>query len=443
MSALPEASLPIHCLHALESALAGSPEKADCLRRLREILAQLPGGAPDRTLTPPERTTGDAGGPAHAQPMDTLGAAVLQALPTQIAALDGNGFIVAVNDAWWGFAQDNGGSPSALGVGTNYLDVCNRARGERSEEAPAALRGIRSVLDGTQSLFSLEYPCDAPQIRRWFLMHVTPLGIEPRGALVTHLDITGRKRGEELAQRQHAQLAQVARMHTVGALATAIAHEISQPLAAIGIYSNAAAHLLESQHASPGEVADVLRQIEAQVQRTGEIVGRVRELTRWHAAETGTIDLYEAVAEAARLTRPMATERQVSIALAAPDRPVLVSADRVRIVQVVINLLCNGIEAIALADSPQRRVSVSIRREGDRARVTVADSGPGIRPGWEERIFDIFETDKATGSGMGLAISRSLVEGLGGRLWADPGHKPGAAFHFTLPGAPEVQEESE
>jgi C4-dicarboxylate-specific signal transduction histidine kinase len=259
---------------------------------------------------------------------------------------------------------------------------------------------------------------------------------------VTHLDITSRKLGEELAQRQQAHLAQVARMHTVGALATAVAHEISQPLAAIGIYSNAAAHLLEAGNASPGELAEVLRQIEAQVTRAGEIVGRVRELTRWRNAAKAPIDLCETVAEAIRLTRPMATDRQVAIMLEKPEEPIRVPADHVQIAQVLINLICNGIEAIALADSRQRRIGVRVRRAGDGARITVTDTGPGIRPGWEERIFDIFESDKATGSGMGLAISRSLVEGHGGRLWADIEHKPGAAFHFTLPGTPEGQEDS-
>jgi C4-dicarboxylate-specific signal transduction histidine kinase len=232
-------------------------------------------------------------------------------------------------------------------------------------------------------------------------------------------------------------------MHTVGALATAVTHEISQPLAAIGIYSNAAAHLLDSGNASPGELAEVLRQIESQIKRAGEILGRIRELTRWRTAEKAQIDLCETVAEAIRLTRPMATERQVTIAVEASEEPVRVSADRVQIVQVLISLLCNAIEAIALANSQERLVSVKVRREGDEARIAVTDSGPGVRPSWGERIFDLFETDKSTGSGMGLAISRSLVEGHGGRLWADTEYKPGAAFHFTLPGTAEGQEESE
>jgi two-component system, LuxR family, sensor kinase FixL len=444
MSTLSEASAPIRRLRELESALAGSATKADCLQLLRETLAETPGGTLTGSLSPQNEATRNAGEPSPGQPFDAFGTAVLQTLPTPIAALDANGTIVAINDAWSRLATENRGCPSSeLGVGKNYLEVCNRACGDRSVETESAERGIRAVLEGKESLFTLEYPCSSANVRRWFSMAVTPLPVKSSGVLVTHLDITSRKLGEDMARCLQAQLDRVARMHTLGTLATAVTHEISQPLAAIGIYSNAAAHLLDSDKASPGELAEVLRQIETQIKRAGEILGRVRELTRWRDAGKAPIDLCETIADAIRLIRPMATERQGVIMLDALDEPVRVCADRIQIARAVINLLCNGIEAIALADGRERWIRVSVRREGTGAHIAVTDSGPGIRPGWGERIFDIFETDKATGSGMGLALSRSLVERHGGRLWADTEHKPGAAFHFTLPGTPEGQVDSE
>ena len=444
MSTLSETSAPIRRLRELESTLAGSATKAHCLKLLREMLAETPGGTLAGSQSPQDEATRNAGEHYPGQQSDAFGTAVLQALPIPLAALDANGTIVAVNDAWSRLAAENGGCPSSeLEIGKNYLEVCNRAYGELSAETASAERGIRAVLEGKESLFTLEYPCSSANLRRWFSMQVTPLRVKSPGALVSHLEITSRKRGEDMARRQQAQLDRVARMHTLGTLATAVTHEVSQPLAAIGIYSNAAAHLLDSDKASPGALAEALRQIETQVNRAGEILERVREFSRWRNAGQAPIDLCETVAEAIRLIRPMATERQVAIMLDALDEPVRVSADRIRISQAVINLLCNGIEAIAPTDSRERWVRVEVRQEGPGAHITVTDSGPGIRPGWGERIFDIFETDKANGSGMGLALSRSLVERHGGRLWADTEHKPGAAFHFTLPGTPEGQVDSE
>jgi two-component system, LuxR family, sensor kinase FixL len=444
MSTLSEASAPIRRLRELESTLAGSATKAYCLQLLREMLAETPSGALSGSQSLQDEATWNGDEHCPGQPLDAFGKAVIQALPTPIAALDAKGTIVAINDAWSRWATENGVCPaSELGVGKNYLEVCNRACGNQSVEIESAECGIRAVLEGKESQFTLEYPCGSANFRRWLSMQVTRLQVKPPGALVTHLDITSRKLGEDMARRLQAQLDRVARMHTLGVLATAVTHEISQPLAAIGIYSNAAAHLIDSDKASPGELAEVLRQIESQIKRAGEILGRVRELTRWRNAGKTPIDLGETVAEATRLIRPMATERQVAIMLDTLDEPVRVSADRIQISQALINLLCNGIEAIALADGGERWVRVGVRQEGTGAHITVTDSGPGIRPGWGERIFDIFETDKATGSGMGLALSRSLVERHGGRLWVDTAHTPGAAFHFTLPGTPEGQVDSE
>lgn len=428
MSPSPEDTLPIRRLRELESALAGGAERGECLRLLREVLSP----PPDPRDLPP-----------RGESLDALGAAIIQALPIQIAVLDGRGTIVAVNDAWRRFALTNDGAAiPGLGVGASYLEVCRRAQGEGAEDADAALWGIRSVLDRARSLFTLEYACHGPLERRWFLMQATPLPVAIGGALITHLDVTGRRLGEELARRQHAQLAQVARIHTVGALATAVAHEISQPLAAIGIYSNAAAHMLESGRGGTAELVDVLRQIETQVKRAGDIVARIRELTRWRAAEKTRIDLREAVADAVRLARPTAAERQVAIALENAPTPLTILGDRVQIAQALINLLFNAIEAIALADSRERRIGVRVQAQAGGSLVTVQDSGPGIRPGWEERIFDIFETDKAAAPGLGLAISRSLVEGHGGRLWADTQPRDGATFHFTLPGVADGEPDS-
>jgi len=243
-------------------------------------------------------------------------------------------------------------------------------------------------------------------------------------------------RGDLAARRT--RFALMARRHTAGALATTLAHEISQPLAAISIYSNAAAHLAGSGEIRAGELADVLGRIESQAKRAAEILARVREVTRTDSAEQHAIDLCRTLADTVALIHPLAINKQIAIQLDLPVQPIRVMAVRAQVAQVVLNLLFNSIEAIDQADSPQRQVRVSLVTEPMGVRVTVHDSGPGISPADAERIFDSFASNKADGCGLGLTISRSLIEGQGGKLWVDAQVSDGAALHFWLPGCPDT-----
>ena len=229
------------------------------------------------------------------------------------------------------------------------------------------------------------------------------------------------------------RLAQLAQRHTLGALVTTLTHELSQPLSAIGMYSGAAAHLVQAGRLDGGELLDVLRLIEAQVKRANEMLARVRVFRRRDPAPVTAIDLCRIVADAVDLAQPLAIGKQIKISLESCTDPVTVVADGMKISQVVLNLLFNAVEAIDQSDSAERQVWVSVLPESEGARVTVRDSGPGIRPGDARRIFDCFESDKPEGCGLGLTLSRVLVEGLEGRLWADPGESAGAALHLWLP----------
>lgn len=237
----------------------------------------------------------------------------------------------------------------------------------------------------------------------------------------------------EPAGRRPVRLAQLARRHTLGALVTTLTHELSQPLSAIGMYSSAAAQLVQAGRVDGGELLDVLHLIEAQVRRANEMLAQVRVFRRRDPGPVTAIDLCRMVAAAMDLVQPLAVGKQIKISLEPCAEPVTVVADGALLGQVMLNLLFNAVEAIDQSDSAERQVWVSVLPESGGARVTVRDTGPGIGPGDERRIFDGCESDKPEGCGLGLTLSRALVEGLGGRLWADPGVTAGAALHLWLP----------
>lgn len=242
----------------------------------------------------------------------------------------------------------------------------------------------------------------------------------------------------ELAWLHRTRLIPFARRHTAGALAGTLAHDLSQPLAAIAMYSDAAGQLAASGQLGGEELTQVLGRIGTQVARAAEMLARVRALTSVDSAEDNPCDLCPTLIETVALVRPRAANKQVSIQLDLPAGTALVTPACTAIRQVVLNLLFNSIEAIDRAGSKQREVRVSVLAEPAGIRVTVSDSGPGIKPEDAERIFESFTSDSADGCGLGLAISRSLIEPQGGRLWVDTRATSGAVLHLWLPAFPET-----
>ncbi|WP_295444373.1 HAMP domain-containing sensor histidine kinase [uncultured Thiodictyon sp.] len=239
--------------------------------------------------------------------------------------------------------------------------------------------------------------------------------------------------GQQLRALPATRLAQCAGRHTAGALIAVLPHELSQPLAAIAMYSNVASALLQSGTLAPDALADVMDRIQGQVKRAAEILARLRELVRSDGAEPSSTDLCQTLAEAVALIRPLAAHKQVQLFVDFPAEPVRLQVSKTVIGQIVLHLLFNSIEAIEQAGTAQRRVRLSVHPEPMGVQVTVQDSGPGIRPEDAERIFKAFESDKSAGCGLGLAISRALIEPLGGHLWVDPRVTDGATLHLRLP----------
>jgi C4-dicarboxylate-specific signal transduction histidine kinase len=251
-----------------------------------------------------------------------------------------------------------------------------------------------------------------------------------RGVMI---DITARKGAEDEASRLRDQLARASRSTTLGELAAAIAHEINQPLCAIVSNAETAQGYLSDGHADLGEARDALKDIVADGRRAGEIIRRIRTLLRTRTPERAPFDLNDAAREVAALLRQQLSRDSVALTFDfAADLPPVVG-DRLQVQEVVLNLIVNAAESVACGPADRRRVAVATARVGNVAVVSVRDRGPGVSPNLLDRVFDAFFTTKPEGTGVGLSISRTIVEAHGGRISVEPAPGGGAAFRFTLP----------
>ena len=255
----------------------------------------------------------------------------------------------------------------------------------------------------------------------------------------TSRDVTASKYVEHETQLLRQEIAHAGRISTMGQLASALAHEINQPLGAI--LRNAEAAELFLQHASPDldEVRAILADIRQDDERAGRVIDGMRRLLRRQTLEMQRLDVGALVSEAAALVRVDAAMRQVKLNVDVHGELPHVRGDRVHLQQVLLNLIINAMDALDGASLENRRVSVTARVDGPQIiQVAVSDAGPGIPADTLARLFDPFFTTKPNGMGMGLAISRTIIETHGGQLWAENQNDSGAAFRFTLPIAEEA-----
>ena len=251
-------------------------------------------------------------------------------------------------------------------------------------------------------------------------------------------DISERKQAEGLRASLHAtqlELAQVSRLTTMGELAASIAHEVNQPLTAVTNNANACLRLLARRNLDPEVLRCALEEIVADGTRASAVIARIRAFIKKAPAERKELDINDVIQEVLALARRELSENRVLLELQLTNALPLVLVDRVQLQQVLLNLIMNGIEAMAAVTDRRRMLWVQsqVGEAGD-VLVAVLDSGTGV--GSEsDRVFTPFFTTKANGMGMGLPISRSLIEGHGGRLWSSPNSPHGAIFSFTLPAA--------
>lgn len=274
--------------------------------------------------------------------------------------------------------------------------------------------------DGTRSYVCVKFPLHGA--------NGAPYGV---GSMST--DITAVKQLQETLRRHQDELARVLRLHTVDEMAAAVAHEIHQPLCAITNYAQGAVRRLRAGDCHAAALLDVFERIAAEGLRAGGILRGIRSFIRRDSDEETAVDVRALAGEALRALEPEARMNGVIVRLEDGEALPPVRGNAIQIEQVLVNLMLNGVQAAATDDSVRREVVVAATRSGDSVEVAVSDSGAGIAPDVASKLFAPFVTTKARGLGLGLAISRTIVENHGGRLWATSASKAGATFRFSLP----------
>ena len=260
----------------------------------------------------------------------------------------------------------------------------------------------------------------------------------PAGTLETNNDITERKRAEEALQRSQAELAHVTRVTTLGELAASIAHEINQPLAAIVADANACLNWLAADRPDLDSVREALAAIMKDGDRAAEVITRIRALLSRSSVPHEPCDLAGVIREVHPLVRPELGRHGITLEMSLATDVPAVMGDRIQLQQVLLNLLMNAAEAVREVPPQRRRLvvrsTVEDRDDGPWAVVAVEDAGVGFGEDEAARLFEAFYTTKADGLGMGLSISRSIIDNHRGRLWATANPDHGATFHLVLPG---------
>lgn len=300
----------------------------------------------------------------------------------------------------------------------------------------AARHGTAGSAAGLAAVFG------ALMLSHWLLVHLPGAVIELQVrmfaleviSLLLAAMVSERRLAERMLLARQAELAHVLRLNIGWEMASGLAHELNQPLTAAMSYNEAGLRLMRAQPANPAKALSAFSKALDQIQRAGDIIRRLRDFMKKGELTVAPTPLATIIEDAVRLSRSESAADQVTITLQIPAALPPVLADKIQMVQVLFNLLRNAIQAIAGSGPGEGWVRISVRADGAMVRVSVADSGPGIPPEVAARLFEPFVTSKAAGMGLGLSISKSIVEAHGGRLWLEVPPGGGTVFHLTLPG---------
>lgn len=307
-----------------------------------------------------------------------------------------------------------------------FIPVCWAAVRLGVGGAATACVTVQLVLVLTLDL--LNYP---PQEFRPF--QVMMLALTGTGLLIGTV-ITQRSRAESALRAREAALSRIGRVTSLGAMGSALAHQISQPIASVATYAHAAQRMVAGNAPDLGRLDQVLSNIAGDARRAGEILRRLRDFIAHGGQQTVPIDVGSILQRAVRTARESESGQELGIRLRAAALPIVLG-DELQLEQVFLNLLRNAIDATAQIPAGRRRIAIEATAPDGDVEVAIADNGPGIAASFESVLFEPFETTKATGMGLGLSISRQIVESHGGKLWYERGEGGGARFVVRLPAA--------
>ncbi len=349
---------------------------------------------------------------------------VLDSLTAEIAVLEKDGTICAVNEAWRRFARENSGEPEAIGIGANYLDTCRSATGVDSICAEHASLGIQRVLDGSRDVFQLEYPCHSPIRKRWFLLSVSRLKGNSQLAVTSHVCITERKLIEN-------QLVEAERLAAIGETMQGLSHEARNALQRSQSHIDLLKAKIESDH-------EALRLVERIELAQGELLGLYEEAISYAAPITlnrESCDPAELVSEIRARHRSISPQLEFRVNDEALSLTCNIDLQAIhQVFDVLIdNALASGASVIEISFETDELSC------GPALTVIVSDNGPGIPCADREKVFEPFYTTKTRGTGLGLAMSRRIVSAHGGEIYLGAPSRGGASVYITLPATRSTQ----
>ncbi|HEV8017212.1 MAG TPA: HAMP domain-containing sensor histidine kinase [Steroidobacteraceae bacterium] len=374
---------------------------------------------------------------AHARIQEQLVAALqfsqatLDALHEHVAILDARGVVIQTSALW---GRPDGGIGSELtgvAVGDDYLQACESSLSAVHQQSVRLAWGIRSVLSGRVRRFDANLVLPGSSAPRWIHTRVHRFEIgRATYAVISHEDVTDRRGREQELQQLRTHEWHSERIVQTGVIIASLAHELSQPLTAILANAQTSLRLLSRGELEPTENRQILTDIVADCKRAGSVIESLRMTLRRQKTEHQPEDIADVVQHVIKLLRTELISQKVEVRTRC-EPGCVAQVDRAQIQQVVLNLLMNAIEAMPPSRALARRLWVSVTQPDDEVVISVRDNGTGIPPEQVEKVFEAFWTTKAHGTGMGLSVSRAIVEAHGGRIWVKR-NRVGSTFLVAL-----------
>ncbi len=355
---------------------------------------------------------------------------VVDEIPDSIVVMDRDSHVMLTNRAARQMSSDRGIGIGCLGGERDFGESLDPSL----EDSGRCARG--AVLASKRAATVTHRCSDADGSEVFVEIHAAPV-LDEFGEVAQLIearrDVTARVRAEKQARRQLAELAHVARLSTMGEFASSLAHELNQPLCVIAGMTQACRRLVYCEPVNAAEVAEALEEVSAQAERAGVLIRRLRNFVRKQGPERAPTDMNDVIRNAVAFTEADLRQSGVTVRLDLAASVPPVSADAIQMQQVILNLIRNAIDAMEGVAAGERELHVrSSLSESGELEVAIRDTGIGFPPEGPDRMYDSFFTTKPSGLGIGLSISRSIVEAHGGRMWATANAGHGVTFRFTI-----------